>query len=438
MDTNRRQFIQTGSAASILYKLAGPKPVLAAAGPNDQIGVGFIGVGIRGSYHVDSFSKMPGVQAIIAADCYEGHLTWAKEATDGKIETTREYRKVLDRKDVDAVVISTPDHWHTPLMLEALDAGKHAFIEKPMTYTIAEGKQVIDAVRKSGKLLMVGSQDKTSAITAKAKELVTSGILGKLSMARLGDYRNSPDGAWIYPVAPDASPQTVDWNRWLGSAPKHPFDMTRFFRWRCWWEYSGGVATDLWVHRLTTLHEILGVQAPPETVATQGGIFRFPDGRTCPDLLVGLMEYPNFILEITANLGSARRATELLVAGSEASLSLTAKSVLVTFEPTPGPVGSYGLNGWPKDLKEQYLSSMGFGEGRRVPGSTTKPPQEFPVEAGLDHNELFIKSLRDGTPSLESAEEGHNAATAAHLGNLAFRKGKKLRYDAPSFQATEA
>jgi predicted dehydrogenase len=428
--------VKTGAAASILYTLAGPKPMLRAADPNDQIGMGFIGVGIRGSYHVDSFSKMPGVRAIVAADCYDGHLTWAKQATDGKIETTREYQEVLNRKDVDAVVIATPDHWHARLILEALAAGKHVFIEKPMTYTIAEGKQIIYAVNKSGKLLMVGSQAKTTPLTAKAREVVKSGVLGKLSMVRLADYRNTPDGAWIYAVPPDASAATVDWDRWLGSAPKRPLDLTRFSRWRCWWDYSGGVATDLWVHKLTTMHEMMDVKAPKSAVA-QGGIFRFPDGRTCPDLLSALLEYPDFIVEITANLGSSRAATETLVAGSEASLTLSNKGVLVTFEPAPGPIAYYGLNGWPKALIEQYMVSRGFGEGKRPVVAPTKPPQEFPIERGLDHNELFIKSIRDGSPSLETAEDGQNAAAAAHLGNLSYRQGKKLYYDAQNFKVTE-
>lgn len=438
MNTTRRIFLKTGAAAPILYTLAGPKPTLQGAGANDQIGLGFIGVGIRGSEHVTVFSKIPGVRPIIAADCYDGHLTWAKEATDGKIETTKDYQEILGRKDVDAVVISTPDHWHTRMVLDCLAAGKHVYVEKPMTYTIAEGKQIIEAAKKSGKLVMVGSQNKTSALVAKAKEVVKSGVLGKLNMARLADYRNSPEGAWVYPIPPDASEQTIDWNRWQGSAPKKPFDPKLVFRWRCWWEYSGGVATDLWVHNFTTIHEILDIKAPPKSAVAQGGIFRFPDGRTCPDLLVGVMEYPDIIIEITANLGSSRRATETMVTGSEASLSFTRRGVLVTFEPTPSPVAFYGLNGWPKALREKYLESMGIVGGQRPQTPPTKQPEEIPVEQGYSHQEWFIKAIRENLPSPESAEEGHNAATAAHMGNLSFRKGKKIRYDPAAFKAIES
>lgn len=436
MPSSRRHFIRTASAAGILYRLSGPKPVLQAAGPNDQIGLGFIGVGIRGSYHLTTFQKTPGVRAIIAADCYDGHLAWAKEATGGAIETTRVYQEVLERKDVDAVVISTPDHWHARMVLDALAAGKHVYIEKPMTYSIPEGKQIIEAVKKSGRLLMVGSQGKTSTLTAKAREVIKSGILGKLNMARLSDNRNTAEGAWVYPVPADASEKTIDWPRWLGPAPKHEFDAKRVFRWRCWWEYSGGVATDLWVHNFTTFHEMMDVKAPL-SVAAQGGIYRWDDGRTVPDLLTAVYEYPNFLLEITANLGNSRRTTGTVVMGSEATLSMERQGVLVTFEPPASPVGFYGLNGWPRALREQYLESVGYGGGKRPSPGPAKAPQEFKVERGLEHHEYFVKSLREGSPSMETAEEGHAAAGAAHLGNLAYRKRRRMRWDIESNKVSE-
>jgi predicted dehydrogenase len=436
MEPTRRFFIRTAAPAAMLFKLAGPKPELKAAAPNDEIALGFIGVGIRGSYHLDTFKKTPGVRPVIAADCYDGHLAWAKETTEGKIETTKDYHEVLARKDIDAVVISTPDHWHARIVLDALAAGKHVYIEKPMTYTIAEGKQVVDAVQKSGKLVMVGSQNKTSTLTAKAREVVKSGILGKLNQCRLSDNRNTPEGAWVYPVPEDASPETIDWKNWLGTAPKIPFDAKRVFRWRCWWEYSGGVATDLWVHNFTTFHEVMDVKGPSSVVA-QGGIYRFDDGRSCPDLLTAVYEYPNFLLEVTANLGSSRRSTGFIVAGSEASLSFGRNSVQVTFEPPAGPVAWYGLNGWTKAAQEKYLASLGFGGGKRPPVERAKAPQEFPVERGLEHHEYFIKSLREGSPSMETAEEGHHAAGAAHLGNMAYRKKRRLRWDIETNKVSE-
>lgn len=437
METRRSFFIKTGAAASIVYKVVGAAPELKAAGPNDQIGMGFIGVGIRGSYHLDNFKAAPGVRAIMAADVYDGHLDWAKETTEGKIETTRDYHALLARKDIDAVVIATPDHWHARMVLDSLAAGKHVYVEKPMTWSIAEGAQIVAAAKKSAKLVMVGSQNKTSPATAKAREVIKSGILGKLNMVRLADNRNTPEGAWVYPVPADATPERIDWARWLGSAPKHPFDPKRVFRWRCWWEYSGGVATDLWVHNLTTLHEMMDVKAPRSAVA-QGGIYRFDDGRTCPDLLTGVYEYPGFILEITANLGNSRRTTGTVVTGSEGSLTLGPRSVQVTFEPAGGPVAWYGLNGWTKAAREKYLESLGLGGGKSAQAPPVKPPQEFPIERGLEHWQYFIESLRENKPSRETAEEGHCAAGAAHLGNMAYKRGRRMKWDIATGKVTEA
>jgi predicted dehydrogenase len=437
METRRSFFIKTAGAASVVYRLAGATPQLKAAGPNGEIGVGFIGVGIRGSYHLDNFKSAPGVRVIQAADVYDGHLDWAKETTGGKIETTRDYRALLDRKDIDAVVISTPDHWHARMCLDALAAGKHIYIEKPLTWSIPEGREIISAVKRSNKVLMVGSQAKTSTLTAKAREVVKSGMLGKLNMVRMADNRNSPEGAWVYPIPADATPERMDWTRWLGSAPKHPFDPKHFFRWRCWWQYSGGVATDLWVHNLTTMHEIMDVKGPRSAVA-QGGIFRFDDGRTCPDLLTGVYEYPGFVLEVTANLGNSRRFTGFTVMGSEGSLTMTNRSVQVTFEPTPGPVASYGLNGWTKVARAKYLESLGIADGKEPRATPAKPPQDFPVERGPEHWQLFVESVRDGKPSRETAEEGHHAAGAAHLGNMAYKKGRRLRWNLETNKVTEA
>jgi len=164
------------------------------------------------------------VRPVIAADVYDGHHTNAKEITKGAILTTRDYHEVLSRKDVDAVVIATPDHWHHRMTLDAFDAGKHVYVEKPMTWSIEQGREMVAATAKSGKLLMVGSGAKTSPLTTKAREIVKSGVLGKINMVRMLNHRNNAEGAWVYAIPPDASPKTVDWTRFLGNAPKRAYD----------------------------------------------------------------------------------------------------------------------------------------------------------------------------------------------------------------------
>jgi predicted dehydrogenase len=444
MDSTRRGFLQRAGTGAIVYKLAGSPQRLKAGAANDEIGLGFIGVGIRGTYLLQAFKSVAGVRPVIAADAYDGHLTNAKEVTNGAIETTRDYHAVIGHKDVDAVVIATPDHWHYRMTLDTLAAGKPVYIEKPMTWSIEQGKEVVAATQKSGKLLMVGSGAKTTSLVAKAREIVKSGALGKVNMIRMADHRNNPEGAWVYPIPPDASPETVDWARFLGPAPKRAYDPKVFFRWRCWWEYSGGVATDLFVHQLSMLHEVMDVTGP-ESVVSQGGIYRWDDGRTVPDIMNSVYEYEQgFLFDTYVNLGNSHDPSGTVVMGSQGTLVMGRRgrgnAALTLYpEPVEEKAQRYGTSGWPKEARRQYYESFGWTADGRPPSTPeTKPAQEIQVERGLQHHEYFIKSLRDGSPSQESAAEGYYAAGAAHLANIAFKKGRRAHWDLKTGKVTES
>lgn len=438
MGQSRRQFLGK-AAAAVVYKLVDSGSQLKAAGPNDQIGFGFIGTGIQGAILMEQFIKMPGVRPVVVADLYDGCLQRAKEQTNGVIETTKHYHEVLNRKEVDAVVIATPDHWHKRMVLDALAAGKHVYIEKPMTWSIEEGKDIIDAVNRSGKLLQVGSQPKTSALTAKTREIVKSGALGKVTMVRMSNHRNSPEGAWVYPIPPDASPQTVDWNQFLGQRPKRPFDPKVFFRWRCWWEFSGGVATDLFVHLLTWLHEAMDVTGPV-SVVSQGGLYHWKDGRNVPDVMNSIFEYETgFLADMYVHLCNGRSAQPTTIMGTEGTLVQERSKLVLYPERAASEVQVYGSSAWPKELRTAYFESHGYtAEGKpKSPLPPPKEPEEIPVERGPSHYEYFVISLREGQPSRETATEGHYAAGAAHLANMAFRKGRRMRWDLKTGKVSE-
>ncbi|HYM12865.1 MAG TPA: Gfo/Idh/MocA family oxidoreductase [Bryobacterales bacterium] len=431
--SSRRAFLRD-SAALLGAAQAGASALKAAA--NDRVNMGFIGVGIRGTHLLRSFQAMPDTNIVAAADLYDGHLENVKELTDGKADTGKDYRRLLDRKDIDAVAIATPDHWHTRMVLDAISAGKDIYCEKPMTWSIEEGLEIMRAMKDSTRRLQVGSEAKSSPVTAKAKEIVQSGALGKVNMVRAANYRNSAEGAWRYPIPPDASAETVDWKRFLGSAPPMPWSPERFFRWRCWWEYSGGVATDLFVHLITTIHEIAGLTLP-KTVVSNGGIYRWHDGRTVPDLMTSLYEYPQgLIVDLCVNLGNAHGdgVRGLVIMGTDATMVIGNRGYggIEIFPEAPDlGVQRYGINGWPKKLREQYFESHGWSPDGRPKTVMAKAKQPEQVKVIPDPNRpthmgFFIQSVKERTPTAENEVEGHHAAAAAHMANLAYRERRMV------------
>ncbi len=215
----------------------------------------------------------------------------SKEMWGDALFTSRDYREVLARPDVDAVIIATPDHWHARIAIDAMKAGKDVYLEKPMIKDIDEGPRIIEAAQTTKRILQVGSQRVSSIIYAKARELFKSGVIGELNFVEAWWHRNSAMGAWQYTIPPDASTETCDWDRFVGDAPKRPFDATRLFRWRNYRDYGTGIPGDLFVHLFSGIHYVLDSTGPTRVMAT-GGLRSWKDGRDVPDIAVGFYDYP--------------------------------------------------------------------------------------------------------------------------------------------------
>ena len=300
---SRRSFLKSVAAASAASTIATtaiadgvqelkptvepPKP----AGPNDRIRIATIGMGIIGFIDTETALKVPGVELVAAADLYEGRRTHAKEVFGDKVQTYVDYREILARKDVDAVLICVPDHWHARMSIDAMKAGKAVYCEKPMIRAVEEGPAVIAAQKETKAVFQVGSQYASSIIYDKVKELIGSGSVGKVHAIEARYNRNSDIGAWQYSIPTDASTETIDWDRFLGEAPKRPFDPVRFFRWRNYWDYGTAVAGDLFIHLLTGIHHATGAIGPTR-VAAMGGQRYWNDGRDVYDIIMGLLDYP--------------------------------------------------------------------------------------------------------------------------------------------------
>ncbi len=242
-----------------------------------------IGCGARGQELLEAAQRVPGVQIAAFADCYTGRLDRAKSRTGGKAQTYGNYKEVLARKDLDGVIVASPDHWHKQMAIEAMDAGKDVYVEKPLTYTVPEGLEIMAAVKRTSRVLQVGSQGISSATDMKARDIVT------VRTPRQGDAHPRVRTTAIRPVArgstrsrrtPRPRPSTGPSSS--GSAPKRPFSLERFFRWRCYWDYSGGIAGDLFVHLLTTIHYVMGATVPASVFAS-GQLYRWTESREVPD-----------------------------------------------------------------------------------------------------------------------------------------------------------
>jgi predicted dehydrogenase len=442
---DRRTFLQYAAktatitaATTHLHPLLAQSSPPAPRSPNDTIQLALIGAGIQGQGDTRTAIQVPGVKLVAVADCYDGRLTHAKELWGGPsgndLFTTRDYREILTRTDVDAVLIATPDHWHKQAAVDALHAGKDVYLEKPMIHLYSDGPEIIAAARSTNRILQVGSQRVSSVVYAKAKELLASGAIGKLNMVTARWDRNSSIGAWNYSIPLDASTQTCDWPRFLGSAPNIPFSAERFFQWRKWKDYGSGVAGDLFVHLFSGTHFITGANGPTRAMAT--GALRFwNDGRDANDVLLALFDYPQgFNLSLRVNFVDGGEESEgFLFTGSEGLMEIAGNTVTVTRTPLATEPG-YTVSTFANAMQQQYLEQYRQKYPLKHPdGPPIQAIEKFAAAPGYsdsyDHFHNFFNAVRTRNQPVEDATFGFRAAGAALLGNLSVERGNVVHWN---------
>ena len=397
---------------------------------NDQIQLAVIGAGGMGMSDVSTALDVPGVTLVAACDCYDGRLAAAKEEYGADVFTTRDYREVLARDDVDAVIVGTPDHWHAQISSDALRAGKAVYCEKPMVHAIPQGQGVIQAERESGKTFQVGSQGMSSLGNEKARELFQEGVIGELNYAEGFWARNDPVGAWQYDIPEDASETTVDWERFLGHAPPRPFDPLRFFRWRNYRDYGTGVSGDLFVHLFSSLHFVVSSKGPT-TIAAQGGLRYWKDGREVPDVLLGMFDYPEtdthppFNLSLRVNfVDGTSGSTFLRLVGSEGAMDVTWTEVILRRNKLSGPTDVFTQS------KGDELEEVRTQRKQMLPpAETVYVADRGYLGAHFDHFMNFFDGVRNGTPVVENASFGLRAAAPALACNNSYFEERIMKWD---------
>jgi len=381
-----------------------------------------------------------GSKLVAASDIYQGRLTRMRETHGQGIFITRDYREVLARPDVDAVIVATPDHWHQKIAIDAMNAGKDVYCEKPMVQHVDDGKPLIETEKKTGRIIQIGSQRVSSIVYKKAQELMQAGAIGKPNMVEAWWDRNDAIGAWQYSIPPDATPENIDWDRFLGRAPKVPFEPQRLFRWRCYRDYGTGVAGDLFVHLFSGMHFVMGAIGPTRVYAT-GGLRFWKDGRDVPDVLLGMYDYPetsshpafNLALRVNFVDGGAESSGFRFI-GTEGILAI-GNGVTVSKTPRETEPG-YTIDTFPKAIQDEYVKKYLEKYPRSVPTADAIRPQvedKFLPPPGyndhLDHHKNFLASVRSRKPVVENSTFGFRAAGPALLSNISYFEKRICEWD---------
>ncbi len=384
----------------------GQEPKGKPAGPNDSITLGFIGVGGMGSGLLDIFKGFPDVRVAAVCDVEEGHRLRAKEAAGGKPEAYQDFRKVLDRKDLDAVVIATPDHWHAIPTILACQAGKDVYCEKPLSYRIAEGRAMVDAAAKHKRITQMGNLIHAGENYHRVVEIVRSGVLGPIFKTRvwMASNRNAPDGIGNPPDGPP--PTSLDYDFWLGPAPKRAYNPNRsHFNFRFFWDYAGGILTDFCCHIVDLVHWAMEVEAP-ETIVATGGRYALKDNAETPDTLEILYHYAKGFDMVWSQVDASKHGFEgrglgIMFQGTKATL-----------------VADY-------DSFEVFSES---GEKLELPDKT--------LPRSVGHHREWLDAIRTRNECSCRIDYGHRITSVGHLGNISLWTGEKLRWDAVNEKVT--
>jgi predicted dehydrogenase len=386
--------------------------------------------------------KVPGVELVGVCDLYSGRLERAKEIYGKDLFTTRDYRTILDNKDIDAVIIATSDNWHARIAVAAMDKGKAVYCEKPMVHKLEEGLPLIDTWRRTQKIMQVGSQRVSSVQYAKARELYKAGEIGQLNCIEASFDRQSGLGAWEYTMPTDGSPATVDWDRYIAGMPRQPYDPKKFFWWRNYRAFGTGVAGDLFVHLLSGIHVITGSKGP-DRIVSSGQLCYWKDGRDVPDVMTSIMHYPEttehpaFQVMLRVNFISGQGETSTVkFIGSEGVLEMENGGFTIRhhkMSKAPGIGGWDSLTTYPQSMQDELIKQYNQRYSPKERAGSNAAPIQYRMPDGynehLDHFINFFEGVRTGKPVTEDPVFGFRAAAPCLAANESYFRNKIIHWD---------
>ena len=392
-----------------------------------RVRLGVVGFGVQGAKLASAAAAIAGVDVTAVADAFDARLERARELFGDACLAVRDYRTILDRRDIDAIIVATPDHLHVPAALQAIDAGKDVYIEAPLSHTEEQGSALRAAASRSDRVIACASELFAAGLLAKARDIVASGRLGPVTRIAASWGTSSAVAAGQTSFPPDASPDTIDFNAFLAHAPRRDFDLKRFFRWRGYWDYGGGLAASRFAPLLAAADELLELKMASRIVAG-GGLHRWKDGRETPDVLAAVLDYaegPTVTLSATLNGAAAR--SSIRVEGSDASLVLDDRHLMVETA-TPAEAYSDMAETLPRGYRDWYYMMHGMSnQGQiRMPPDVAAGVEEFPVPDGAVPSIAaaladFVAAVRTRTRSNGALERAARAAATAHRINIAYR-----------------
>jgi predicted dehydrogenase len=434
---NRRAFAKASGLGMISGLAAAQSVGNAVVGANNRVRCGFVGVGGMGRGDLRDFLKCENVDAVAVCDVWQPNVERAVQLTEGKAAGYKDFRQLIDRKDLDVVVVATPDHWHAYIAILACQAGKDVYVEKPLAYNIHEGRRMVEAARQHNRVVQVGTQQRSGKHYQDAVAFIQSGKIGKISRVAAWNYGNeSPHGMTDFP---DSDPPLgVDYNMWLGPAPKRPFNPNRFiFNFRYFWDYAGGYATDWGVHHIDIVQWAMNVRAP-KRVSALGGKYYVQDNRETPDTLEVIYEYPTFLLTYSNRILNASpllgRTWGIAFYGTDATLVVDRAGYEVmpethgTFEPLE-PF----YNREVKAAKEGRAPAP-WGSEREVWVGRTAAVRREGSDMHLAHVQNFVECVRSRNKPNSDVEIAHHSTATTHLANIAFRTHRTVQWNSETEQ----